>query len=113
MLTSGKVQLQLNMHEVQLSLLSPQAFAFITLIKTRSLHFGFFLHCDWICREHAVSSITDTAPQKRIFYLCAFSRRFDPERLTNEDITSKLTISYVEGNHQSGSVRGDGVEMQA
>ena len=27
-------------------------------------------------------------------------------QLTNEDITSKLTMSYVEGNHQSDSVRG-------
>jgi len=44
-------------------------------------------------------------------YVYAFSRHFYPKRLTNEDITlqltSKLTISYIEGNHQSDSVRGD------
>ena len=27
-------------------------------------------------------------------------------------LPSKLTISYVEGNHQSGSVKGDGVEIE-
>ena len=47
----------------------------------------------------------------------AFSRRFYPKRLTNEDttlqLTSKLTISYVEGNHQSDSVRGDSVEIES
>jgi len=44
-------------------------------------------------------------------YVSAFSRRFYPKRLTNEDITmqlaSKLTIGYIEGNHWSGSVRGE------
>jgi len=36
-------------------------------------------------------------------YVYAFSRRFYPNRLTNEDITlqltSKLTINYIEENH--------------
>ena len=49
-------------------------------------------------------------------FVYAFSRRFYPKRLKNEDITlqltSKLTISYIEGNHQSGSVRGDCAEIQ-
>ena len=44
-------------------------------------------------------------------YVYAFSRRFYPKSLTNEDITlkltSNLTLSYIEGNHQSDSVRGD------
>ena len=48
------------------------------------------------------------------FYVYAFGRRFYPKRLTNEDITLqlmlKLTISYIEGTHSSGSVRGDGDE---
>jgi len=58
-----------------------------------------------------------TARQARVLgkvYVYAFSRRFYPERLTNEEmtlqLTSKLAMSYVEGNHQSGSVRGNSVE---
>ena len=47
-------------------------------------------------------------------YVSAFSRRFYPKRLTNEDITAikKLTISYIEGTHSSDSVRGDGVDIE-
>ena len=52
-------------------------------------------------------------------YVYAFSRRFNPKQLTNEDITlqltSKLTISYIEGKHLSDSVkgvRGDSVEIE-
>jgi len=47
-----------------------------------------------------------TVEQLKCLCLC-----FYPKQLTNEDITlqlaSKLTISYIEGNHQSDSVRGD------
>ena len=45
-------------------------------------------------------------------YVYAFSRRFYPKQLTNQDITSQLTINCVEGNQQSGSVRGDRAEME-
>ena len=48
---------------------------------------------------------------KSIVYVSAFSRCFYPKQITNEDIKlqlkSKLTISYIEGNHKSDSVRGD------
>ena len=48
-----------------------------------------------------------------VVYVYAFGRCFNPKQLTNEEITlqltSKLTISYIEGNYQSGSVRGDRV----
>ena len=53
-------------------------------------------------------SCTNTALYVHVY---AFSRRFYPKRLTYENITlqltSKLTISYIEGKHKSGSVRGD------
>ena len=48
-------------------------------------------------------------------FVYAFSRRFYPKQLTNEDITSyikKLTINYIEGTHWSDSVRGDRVEIE-
>jgi len=59
----------------------------------------------------------NTAANSSIVYVYAFSRRFYPKRLTNEDIplqlTSKLTISYIDGNHESDSVKGDRDRVQA
>ena len=47
-------------------------------------------------------------------YFYAFCRRFYPKRLTYEDITIQLTskLTIIEGNHESDSVRGDGVEIE-
>jgi len=46
---------------------------------------------------------SDVQPHPECYvYVYAFSRRFYPKRLTNEDITSyikKLTINYIEGTH--------------
>jgi len=60
----------------------------------------------------SISSLPHLHKSSGTLTVYAFS--FYPKRLTNEDITlqltSKLTISYVEGDHQSDSVRGDSVE---
>jgi len=49
---------------------------------------------------------TEKKKERKDVYVYAFSRRFYPKQLTNEDITSyikkankKLTINYIAGTH--------------
>ena len=68
------------------------------------------------CSEHSSSRMTKIIQHQLShgFTVYVYVFGFYPERLTNEDttlqLTSKLTISYVEGNHQSDSVRGADIE---